>query len=312
MTTETVMEEEVDQAQSDGERRDARGRKTVSGEATLGIRQSDGSARTVVGRLVDVSDYGFGIETPDPLQIGARVTVTSTLFDSSGPSKQEVAQVVHCRLLEERNTYRSGLAFDQNYEEAEDINRPRPTLDDGFVDYYEALQISPQADSETIQRVYRMLAQRYHPDNAESGSEESFRLVLAAYRVLSDPEKRAEYDVRHQGEQQVRWQIFSKPQETIGVAEEKRTRMGVLSALYTSRQRQPEKPEMSYREMESLLGIPREHLDFSFWYLRGKGLIERTDSGRVLITPEGVDAVEESKQHGHLSVRKMLEAPHSE
>ena len=308
MTTETVVEEEVNQAQSDGDQRDARGRRNVSAEATLGMRQSDGSMQTVVGRLVDVSDFGFGIETEGPLQIGARVTVASALFDHAGPSQQEVAQVVYCRLLGDGNTYRSGLAFDQVYEEAEDINRPRPKLDDGFVDYYEALQISPQADSETIQRVYRMLAQRYHPDNAESGSEESFRQVLAAYRVLSDPEKRAEYDVKHQSEKQVRWQIFSKPQETIGVEEEKRTRMGVLSALYTSRQRQPEKPEMSYRDLESLLGIPREHLEFSLWYLRGKGFLERADNGKVRITPDGVDAVEEPKQRGQLKLPKMLEA----
>ena len=37
-----------------------------------------------------------------------------------------------------------------------------------FEDYYEMLQISPNADSETIHRVYRILAQRYHPDNHDT------------------------------------------------------------------------------------------------------------------------------------------------
>src|SRR4051812_13398865 len=41
--------------------------------------------------------------------------------------------------------------------------------DSGFVDYYELLQISPNAEPETIHRVYKMLAQRYHPDNPETG-----------------------------------------------------------------------------------------------------------------------------------------------
>jgi curved DNA-binding protein CbpA len=36
-------------------------------------------------------------------------------------------------------------------------------------DYYEILQVSPLADSETIERVFRHLAKRYHPDNQESG-----------------------------------------------------------------------------------------------------------------------------------------------
>ena len=62
-------------------------------------------------------------------------------------------------------------------------------------DYYEILQISPSAEPETIHRVYRLLAQRSHPDNAETGNEVQFRILTDAYRVLSDPEKRAEYDV---------------------------------------------------------------------------------------------------------------------
>ena len=55
------------------------------------------------------------------------------------------------------------------------------------VDYYEFLQISPNADAETIHRVYRFLAARLHPDNSETGHEENFRLLKIAYDVLSDP-----------------------------------------------------------------------------------------------------------------------------
>jgi len=42
-------------------------------------------------------------------------------------------------------------------------------------DFYERLQISASAEPETIHRVYRMLAQRFHPDNLESGDESRFR-----------------------------------------------------------------------------------------------------------------------------------------
>jgi curved DNA-binding protein len=38
-----------------------------------------------------------------------------------------------------------------------------------FMDYYEILQVSPNADQTTIERVYRLLAKKYHPDNAEEG-----------------------------------------------------------------------------------------------------------------------------------------------
>ncbi len=42
-----------------------------------------------------------------------------------------------------------------------------------------------------IHRVYRLLAQRYHPDNGITGDEKSFRAITDAYKVLSEPEKRA-------------------------------------------------------------------------------------------------------------------------
>ena len=49
-------------------------------------------------------------------------------------------------------------------------------------DYYEFLQISPNADAETIHRVYRFLAARLHPDNNETGHEENFRLLKMCIR----------------------------------------------------------------------------------------------------------------------------------
>ena len=61
-------------------------------------------------------------------------------------------------------------------------------------DYYEFLQISPNADADTIHRVYRFLAARLHPDNIETGHAENFQLLKKAYDVLSDPARRAEYD----------------------------------------------------------------------------------------------------------------------
>jgi curved DNA-binding protein CbpA len=58
-------------------------------------------------------------------------------------------------------------------------------------DHYETLQISPNADPDTIHRVYRLLAQRYHPDNQETGDEKRFREINEAYAVLSDASNRA-------------------------------------------------------------------------------------------------------------------------
>ena len=48
-------------------------------------------------------------------------------------------------------------------------------------DHYETLQISPNADPDTIHRVYRLLAQRFHPDNQETGDTARFRQITEAY-----------------------------------------------------------------------------------------------------------------------------------
>ena len=42
-------------------------------------------------------------------------------------------------------------------------------MEERLPDYYETLQISPNADPDTIHRVYRLLAQRFHPDTQETG-----------------------------------------------------------------------------------------------------------------------------------------------
>ena len=65
-------------------------------------------------------------------------------------------------------------------------------------DYYEFLQISPSAEADTVHRVYRYLAARFHPDNRETGNAERFFMLTQAYEVLSDPERRAAYDVTRQ------------------------------------------------------------------------------------------------------------------
>jgi curved DNA-binding protein CbpA len=60
-------------------------------------------------------------------------------------------------------------------------------------DLYRILQVHPEADPEVIQAAYRRLAQRHHPD-AAGGSESRMAELNAAYAVLIDPVRRAEYD----------------------------------------------------------------------------------------------------------------------
>ncbi len=60
--------------------------------------------------------------------------------------------------------------------------------------FYQLLQVDPEAETGLIRQAYRYLAERYHPDNSISGDEKLFREITDAWKVLSDDERRAAYD----------------------------------------------------------------------------------------------------------------------
>jgi curved DNA-binding protein CbpA len=158
-----------------------------------------------------------------------------------------------------------------------------------MIDHYELLQISPQANAETIHRVYRFLASRYHPDNPDSGDAELFRNLKTAYDVLSNPTRRAEYDATLQCEAPP---LSSTIDFMDNLEGELNRRIAVLAVLYFRRRTNPHAPEVSLTEIEKRMGFPRDYLDFTTWYLVKKGFITRADNSDFTLTADGVDFVE--------------------
>jgi DnaJ domain len=182
--------------------------------------------------------------------------------------------------------------------------------------YYEILQLSPNAEQLVITKVYRLLAAYYHPDNKQTGDEEKFKRVLKAYEVLSDPAKRSRYNLEFLGKNASHFKTPAGQDQKPGVARsleelkaklevgaevansddtslsERELRKLMLMVLYDVRRNTPAKPEVSLLVLVELLSCTTENLEFSNWYLKEKGYIKITESADFSITIAGVDYVE--------------------
>ncbi len=160
------------------------------------------------------------------------------------------------------------------------------------VNYYDLLQINPHAETETIERVYRILASRFHPDNQATGDAEKFRLLNDAYQLLRDPVKRAEYDKQFQLNPAGPLPIFLGKEFADGIDSEAKIRVGVLCLLYSKRRANPDFAALSLLDMENIMAFPREKLLFALWYLRSKRYVVQDDRSSFIISAEGVDYLE--------------------
>lgn len=173
-----------------------------------------------------------------------------------------------------------------------------------FVDYYEILEISPNANSGTIDRMFRYLAQRYHPDNPDTGDRRRFDEIVQAHDTLKDPVKRAQYDIQHRNHTAFRWKLAAEASDGNGLAHDADIQNKLLSILYVRRRQNVKEPGVGPFDLERLLDCPAEHLEFHLWYLKEKGWIEKTETGTIAITVAGVDHA--NSQHHHKPASKLL------
>jgi DnaJ-domain-containing protein 1 len=292
------------------ERRGANRTKSRAPEA-LRIALGDRHPRKWLdATLIDSCNSGLGISLVAPLSVGAPVVVRLRTGNGSAHAERR-AKVAWC-LGRTDGTYRAGLQYDIPCDERTSARARQSAATSEraggqSVDHYEVLMVSPNADPDTIHRVYRMLAQRYHPDNPDSGNEDAFKELLDSYRVLSDPEQRAAFDAQRLARQQQRFRLLAEPEGDGTAGSEKHKRQIILSLLYRQRLREPDHPYLTIRDLEDLLGYPRDHLQVSLWFLKEKQFLTRSDNGRYSITADGFEHAE-SQGWTQFSERKMLTA----
>jgi hypothetical protein len=259
---------------------------------TLYWEDSSGKVSTLRPRALDISEAGMCLECPEHIAPGTHVymDVTRYSFPLEALVRYSIAR---------GQVFRIGMEFSESTRQM----TQGVTVD---TDYYEILQLSPKADIETIHRVYRIMAARFHPDNPESGDQERFLLLSEAYRVLSNPDTRARYDSLRQAETPRPLPMFQARAFVDEKQGEENRRLGVLCLLYAQRRRNHDHPSVSLLELEELMAIPREYLEFTLWYLKEKKFVEVNQGADFVLTASGVDFVEEHTP-AHAMMRRLLQ-----
>src|ERR1039458_3494646 len=124
----------------------------------------DEAARVCPARVRDTSQGGVCLESAQSISIGTHV-----YMDLSSRNGNPIEAIVRYAAAHESG-FRIGMEFTEESKQSAQVAV-------GETDYYEIMQLSPRADLQTINRVYRIMATRYHPDNRESGDQEKFLLL---------------------------------------------------------------------------------------------------------------------------------------
>jgi hypothetical protein len=153
-----------------------------------------GDPEWLASSLLDDSAGGIGVSVATPLTVGLTIAARGKF----GESRSERVTFVTVKWCAEamNGNFQAGLEFRDRHLLVDSDSQGLPGKTNEEFNYYELLQLSPNAQPDVIERVYRLLAQRCHPHQPETGNLEMFMKLYEAHRVLSDPELRAEYDAR--------------------------------------------------------------------------------------------------------------------
>lgn len=174
-----------------------------------------------------------------------------------------------------------------------------------FVNFYELLELDAAASAEAVERQFRQMVRRYHPDNIATGDRTRFDSIVEAHETLRHPLKRALYDEQHRrhcpppppgpddGVEAGAEGGDDAPAEGVpdemGIGRDLAVQNAILTLLYQRRRQHIKEPGLGNAELEQLSGCPHEHLEFHLWYLKQKRWIAVEETGLLAITIDGVD-----------------------
>ncbi|QDT02488.1 Curved DNA-binding protein [Rubripirellula lacrimiformis] len=158
-----------------------------------------------------------------------------------------------------------------------------------YVDHYEILEVSPNASMATVERVFRYLAKKHHPDVSDSNDVVYFTQLVEAFDTLRDPQRRAAFDAAYEQRKCDNGELV---QTANASSSDHMQRYELLSLLYAQRKRDFKKPGIGLGTIETLVSFPPDAVNFHLWYFREKGWVKREESGQISISAMGVDEVD--------------------
>ena len=237
------------------------------------IWKEDSYRRFECGIIFDTSRTGVGVACPQPLGVSSCL-----ILRAPGIDVLALAKVRNCAWR--RTQYHLGLEF----MEKASVQPRNPALEP---DHHELLRAGMAGDAERLDRIYRALAFRYHPDNGDSGDSEIFLRISEIYRIFSVSKPSPEREIAKSGGTD--WQS--------GLRRLKDKRAAVLGLLCQRRMSDYRNAFVSPGELESLAGMAPDEIGFVLWYLREKGAVTGSDSSPdYSISAKGVDILESVHQ----------------
>jgi curved DNA-binding protein CbpA len=164
-----------------------------------------------------------------------------------------------------------------------------------FTNWYDVLGVPPTANNTDLSGVYQLLCARFRPENKETGDSKRLQEVKTAFEVLSNPERRKQFDHElRQRNPPAQVPLHLSKDFADEVDDEIARRLSILCLLYNQRRANPISPGLTIAQLEEQVGTPREQLEFSFWYLKQKRLVLADDRSTMTIMTEGIDFIEEN------------------
>lgn len=197
-----------------------------------------------------------------------------------------------------------------------------------ITDLYEILQVSPNAEKDTIKRVHQMLSLKYQLAAPENNAVAYFARLQKAAATLLDSETRAAYDLERLARQPapalaesdvpapapvsplaLPEKVGDLPvpatpateagalnpgrfREGLDIKEQKRRRAGLMEICYQQRILKPRMPALSMKQLEDGMALTVHDLEGPLWYLKETDLIRVSDAGNYAVSVRGMNAIE--------------------